>query len=261
LVLFAGWDEIVEITGPVSLDSAVVTVAGQTYTGKLLTPAVTVRIGDAALVADRDYTVAYANNVNPGNATVTVTGIGAYTGSKLASFTIGKASISSATVVVAAGYAWSGKQLKPKPAVTFNGLKLAASDYLLSYGKNKDIGKGTIKLTAKGTKFTGTKTVNIKVVPKANKVKKATAGKKQVRVSWSKVAKKHPKVTKYQVRYRVKGTSKWKTKSFAAKAGSATLKKLAKGKVYQFQVRSYRTVSKVKYYSTWSATKASKKVK
>jgi hypothetical protein len=103
--------------------------------------------------------------------------------------------------------------------------------------------------------------VGIKVVPKKNKVKKAAAGKRLVRVSWSKVAKKHPKVTKYQVRYRVKGASAWKTKSFAAKSASATLKKLKKGKVYQLQVRSYKTVSKVKYYSAWSATKASKKVK
>jgi hypothetical protein len=39
------------------------------------------------------------------------------------------------------------------------------------------------------------------------------------------------------------------------------VKKLRKGKVYQFQVRSYRTVAKAKYYSAWSKTKASKKVK
>jgi hypothetical protein len=92
-------------------------------------------------------------------------------------------------------------------------------------------------------------------------VSKTAAGKKQVKVYWPKIARKHPKVTKYQVRYRVKGASAWKTRTFAAKSGFATLKKLKKGKVYQFQVRSYKTVSKVKYYSAWSATKASKKVK
>jgi hypothetical protein len=235
--------------------------ATQTYTDRALTPVVTVGVGGTTLVAGQDYTVVYANNVNPGNATVTVIGIGAYTGFKGASFTIGKASIASVSVAVSAGYAWSGKQLKPKPTVTFNGVRLTTADYSLSYGANKNIGKGTVKLTAKGAKFTGSKTVSIKVVPKANKVSKATSGKKQVKVSWSKVANKHPKVTKYQIRYRVKGTSAWKTKAFAAKSASATLKKLAKGKVYQFQVRSYKTVSKVKYYSAWSATKASKKVK
>jgi hypothetical protein len=50
-------------------------------------------------------------------------------------------------------------------------------------------------------------------------------------------------------------------RTFDAKAGKATVKKLGKGKVYQFQVRSFTTVSTVKYYSPWSATKASKQVK
>jgi hypothetical protein len=227
---------------------------------------VAVSVAGKTLTAGNDYTVTYAENLDPGTAKVTRTGVGAYNGSKDVYFTITKANLSSVSVKVATGYAWTGKQVKPKPTVTLGAKVFTTADYSLSYGKNKNIGKGTLTLTAKAaSKFftAGSKKSNvaIKIVPKKNKVSKATAGKKQVKVSWSKVAKKHPKVTKYQVRYRVKGTSSWKTKSFAAKAGSATLKKLQKGKVYQFQVRSYKTVSKVKYYSAWSVTKASKKVK
>jgi fibronectin type 3 domain-containing protein len=155
---------------------------------------------------------------------------------------------------------WTGKQLKPAPKVTFGGVPLVNGvDYTLSYGANKAIGKGTVTVTGKGN-FAGAKSVAFNVVPKKNKVSKATAGKKQVAVSWSKVSKSQ-KVSKYEVRYRTKGTSKWTTKAFDAKVAKATVKKLKKGKVYQFQVRSYKTVSGAKYYSPWSATKASKKVK
>jgi hypothetical protein len=132
-------------------------------------------------------------------------------------------------------------------------------DYTLSYGANKNIGKGTVRIIGKGN-LTGSRSVAVKIVPKSNKVSKAVSAKRSVKVSWSKVSKAQ-KVTKYQLRYWVKGTSKWNTKSFSAKTVNSTVKKLKKGKVYQFQVRSYKTVSKVKYYSAWSGTRASKKVK
>lgn len=50
-------------------------------------PVPTVRL-DGAVVPDTDYTVSYANNTNAGQAAVTVTGTGAYFGSKTVHFTI-----------------------------------------------------------------------------------------------------------------------------------------------------------------------------
>ncbi|MDY5271537.1 S8 family serine peptidase [Tractidigestivibacter sp.] len=65
-------------------------IPSQTYTGSAITPGVTVTFGEATLVEGADYTVAYANNVKPGTATVTITGIGGYTGAKSVTFTIAK---------------------------------------------------------------------------------------------------------------------------------------------------------------------------
>ena len=48
----------------------------------------TVTRGAKTLVAGTDYTVGYANNINAGTATVTITGIGDYTGTKAATFRI-----------------------------------------------------------------------------------------------------------------------------------------------------------------------------
>jgi hypothetical protein len=83
------------------------------------------------------------------------------------------------------------------------------------------------------------------------KLKKA---KKAFRVTWSTVSKAQ-KISRYQVAYRVKGTSKWKVKSFKAKAASAVIEKLKAKKRYQVRVRSYKTVERLNYYSDWSATK------
>lgn len=48
------------------------------WTGKALSPKVTVTDGDKTLVAGQDYSVTYTDNVNPGVAKVTVTGLGSY---------------------------------------------------------------------------------------------------------------------------------------------------------------------------------------
>ena len=63
-------------------------IAEQTYTGSPLTPAVVVTDGDATLTEETDYTVEYTNNTETGEATVTITGKGNYTGTASTTFTI-----------------------------------------------------------------------------------------------------------------------------------------------------------------------------
>jgi hypothetical protein len=63
------------------------------YDGTEKTPAVTVKDGETTLVENTDYTLAYANNVNAGTATVTATGMGNYSGTKTAEFIIKKAEV------------------------------------------------------------------------------------------------------------------------------------------------------------------------
>ncbi len=58
------------------------------YDGKAKEPAAQVTLGGKTLVEGTDYTVSYKDNVGPGTASVTVTGIGEYTGSKTVRFSI-----------------------------------------------------------------------------------------------------------------------------------------------------------------------------
>ncbi|WP_248922270.1 S8 family serine peptidase [Olsenella intestinalis] len=78
---------------PASIAGASVFAAAQTYTGSALRPAVSVRAGGRTLSQGRDYDVSYANNTNPGTATVTVTGKGNYTGRATGAFRITDAGI------------------------------------------------------------------------------------------------------------------------------------------------------------------------
>ena len=65
-------------------------IADQPYTGSAITPELTVTDGLKVLREGTDYTVTYANNVNEGTATATITGIGNYSGTATTKFQISK---------------------------------------------------------------------------------------------------------------------------------------------------------------------------
>ena len=77
------------------LTGAVVKVLEGTYTYKAaeIKPKVTVVLNGKTFVQNTDYTVAYADNVNAGTATVTVTGCGNYQDTASGTFTIDKAKV------------------------------------------------------------------------------------------------------------------------------------------------------------------------
>ncbi len=58
------------------------------YTGNSITTSIVLKNGNYTLVNGKDYTVSYSNNKNYGTATVTITGIGDYTGKITKSFNI-----------------------------------------------------------------------------------------------------------------------------------------------------------------------------
>lgn len=77
------------VSEAISLDKATVSaIPAQIYTGKAITPSVTVTCNGKNLVKDRDYTVSCSNNINIGTATVTISGKGGYSGKVTKSFAI-----------------------------------------------------------------------------------------------------------------------------------------------------------------------------
>ena len=150
-------------------------------------------------------------------------------------------------------FSYDGKAKKPSVTVKLNGSKLAkGDDYTVSYASGRK-NVGSYKVTVKGTgEYYGTTTKTFKIVPAATKVKKAKAGKKKITVKLSKAKG----ASTYQVRYKVKGSKKWKTAS--SKKPSATLKKLKSGKKYQVQARAVKKVKGKQYASSWTKAKTVK---
>ena len=91
-----------------SISGATVSVATQTYTGKVLTPKPTVKVGATTLKEGTDYTLSYTSNVNVGMATVTITGKGNYTGERKATFKI-EAQPAAKVPVVTGSWVYAGR--------------------------------------------------------------------------------------------------------------------------------------------------------
>ena len=79
----------VTVTSPeISVDTLTVTVPDVDCNGTAQFPPVTVRSGSTLLTLDKDYTLTYSDNIKPGTATVTLTGLGTYTGKRNITFQI-----------------------------------------------------------------------------------------------------------------------------------------------------------------------------
>lgn len=72
-----------------SIASATITeITNQPYTGSAVTPPVTISYNGKALVNGQDYAIKYENNINYGKATITITGLGHFKGTKTIDFNI-----------------------------------------------------------------------------------------------------------------------------------------------------------------------------
>ena len=120
-----------------TLDDAVVSPVGdRQYAGWAIEPDVAMRIGSSFLVRDRDYTLTYENNVNVGQATVHIHGMGSVMGECDASFRIVTASLANAQVTGVHDVQKTGRAVSFTPVVVLNGVELHEGvDYTMSYAK------------------------------------------------------------------------------------------------------------------------------
>ena len=143
-----------------------------TYTGQAIEPAFDVVIDGHVLAGPGtdapDYDVVYANNVDAGTATVTISGVkgGEYQGTASATYTIQPAD--AADLVGAIGteeYRGYSIEIPAEDIdLTLNGNKIdVAKNFSLSFGENLNIGEGTVTLTPKNNNFTGTKTITFQI--------------------------------------------------------------------------------------------------
>ena len=148
---------------------------------------------------------------------------------------------------------YTGKSIKPGVKVSYAGKTLKNNkNYTLKYSNNKYPGKATIKIKAKKSSlYEGSKKVYFIIKPGKASISKLTTGVGTIKVTF----KKLPKVTKYQIQYKVKEDSAWKTVNVT---GNKTLSNLFSGFEYQVRLRGYVTVDNKNYFGSWSKVKTIK---
>lgn len=205
------------------------------YTGNAVEP----EVGLKGFEKDVHYQVVYENNVDVGTASVQITGIGPFTGTRIESFEIVPADISEMSVTLdKTSYVYTGKAIRP--AVKIAGLT-EGKDFTVTYTDNKDIGTGRITIAGTGnytgsiiSKFTITK-------PKVPSLTKSTAALHNkyntIRASWTKVKG----VTGYKVMWKKAAAAKWNSKRVSG--SYATMSGLTSGAKYTVKIIPYVSVN------------------
>ena len=235
-----------------------------TYSGTEKKPKITVTSSGKELVPGTDYTVSYRNNINAGTASVVITGKGSYTGTKTASFQIARAK----AVLTAKATALTLTQSSSKTAVikskkTDGKITCKSSNSKIVKISGTSIipvspGQATVTIqAAQGVNYKAASAkilITVRPLTVSSVSLKSTA-KGQANISWKPVKS----VTAYQIQYSTSSSFK-SAKTITAKSSSKStvLKKLSGGKKYYIRIRTYKTVSKKNYYSTWSKTSSVK---
>lgn len=223
--------------------------ASYTYTGSAITPPVRVEDNGVLLTKGRDYQVSYKDNVNAGTATITVTGIDKYQGSKSVTFKINPQQLGRATVSKIANQTYNGKTLKPSIKVTSGNVTLQNNkDYTVVYVGGEKPGMASVIIKGTGN-FTGTQTVNYNIaVPGLSGVKVSKYSDSGITFSW----KKNSVVTGYEVYNSKNRREKMITKNGTTKY---TVSKLKAGTSYTFRIRAYVRKSGKYYYGPFTTMK------
>jgi len=142
--------------------------------GKPAMPKPIVKFGTTILKENVDYRINYTNNtqireadaVNP--PTITISGIGNYTGSYAVPFRIYEKSIDKLSFSKISAQLYTGSAIHPKIIVrdtATNTTLVRGTDYTVSYLQNTEVGYGEVIITGKGT-YGGTKKIRFIILPK-----------------------------------------------------------------------------------------------
>ena len=219
-----------------------------------------VRLNGKLLMEGIHYTLSYEDNINVGEAKVTIKGMGNYKGTTYAYFRIRENTGKPVLKLDKNTFVYNGKKQTPSVSVSVGGKKLAASDYTLTYqAGSKDVGTYKVTATLKGNSK-GAASASYKILPKGTEITKLKKGKASFVARWKiqkgKMGKKQ--ISGYQLMYAT-------NKKFTTGMETVTVKKyktvrkkvteLRSRKKYYVRVRTFMTVSGKKYYSPWSKAK------
>ena len=239
------------------------------YSGNEIEPYVKIIVDDETLTENEDYTIAYHNNINPGNAEVVVTGIGAYQGELHANFEIVKKQDTNIKPNTPEEQPNQTPTEKPSDTPEEQPGKNPLEDTSQNTeeqptptpAKNQEQDKDqqqeeqTEDQPEDDQKFEEDETKNINKNTKVSKPARINAVRitvrgKKITVTWQ----KKTKVDGYQIQYSTNAKFKKgkNTVTKKTKKASFTINN-AKKKTYYVKVRTYKKVNGKYVYGNWSA--------
>ena len=142
------------------------------YTGEAITPKLQIKDGKKVLTENIDYTLTYINNIEIGEASIIVKGIGNYTGTVTKTFNITAPAIPKKTDINTLSYSsiadqtYLGFKITPNVEITDNNYTLKKdTDYSLSYYNNINVGTASVEIKGIGN-YTGTKKITFNIIAK-----------------------------------------------------------------------------------------------
>lgn len=204
-----------------------------TYTGNAITPDVVVTMNNRVLNRGTDYTVSYANNINVGTASMTITGIGSYSGTRTINFTIEAKNIENCLTTEVSSYQYNGSTYTPVITVTDSSTGktlVAGTDYTITYSNNTNPGTAQITVTALSKNYTGTKVIPFQITSAAvSGLRTSTIKNNSIKLAWS--------AQNYADGYQICNSKNQVVAT--TKKNSYTVKGLSSCTTYKFKVRSY----------------------
>lgn len=156
-------------------------------------------------------------------------------------------------------FTYSGK-MKKIPTVIVKDSKgkvIPAENYGLSYSNGPSVGRYNmcVKFNNACPQYSGTLKAYFTINPKGTTLKTPIAGSKSFTAKWT---KQSTQTSGYQLQYSTssKFTNAKTVTITSNKTTSKKITKLSAKKKYYVRVRTYKTVSGKKYYSSWSSAKA-----
>ena len=167
-----------------------------------------------------------------------------------AKITITSKNIKNLSISSISNKTYTGKQIKPSVTVKDGKTVLkSGTHYSISYGTNKNTGKGYVKITGKGN-YTGTITKYFFIIPKTPSVS-ISAGRGSISIT-----AKSTGVSGYEIFYSTSRNGKYKT--IRTSNSKRTISKLTRRKNYYIKVRAYKIIDGKRVYSNFSSVRVIK---
>ena len=243
-------------------DFAVYGIEDKVYTGRSVTQKITVSDGNVALLEGTDYTVSYTNNTQIGIASITISGIGNYTGAITEYFEIilgAPRRVTCTNVASGIKVSWEKVEGATSYYVYRDGIYLFKTSALVVTDKDVKYDTGTkyvykVIATAKsfGDSPKARTATMYRLMPVGIKsITNPSAGKMTVTYDYCAGG------SGYVVRYGLSSDMS-DAKVITVKGENTTSRTfggMKKGKTYYVQVRTYKIENGVRYYSGYCTTK------